>query len=208
MSSYTKPTKIWNLSGAKIRRGTTNHPEPEMKLNSTTQSKENRGNKEAYFWISFYTCEKTRITDLYFANDLLFSPMGAFNLNNFETIIWTKECVGVLVVIKNKWIWAKKRQLLQTGREDVFVRLQFNIICDLLSCFDILRNLLHKLLRFIIFLPNRSSFILSQMRQAQPLVWYFSYKHTETRCSHTVKSTQNIFLERIKGSQSQVWFWS
>lgn len=32
-------------------------------------------------------CEKTRITDLYFANDLLFSPMGALNLNNFETII-------------------------------------------------------------------------------------------------------------------------
>lgn len=32
-------------------------------------------------------CEKTRITDLYFAKDLLFSPMGALNLNNFETII-------------------------------------------------------------------------------------------------------------------------
>lgn len=54
-------------------------------------------------------CEKIRIIDLYFVNDFLFLLMGVFNLNNFEIIIWMKECVGVFVVFKNKWIWVKKK---------------------------------------------------------------------------------------------------
>lgn len=94
----------------------------------------------------------------------------------------------------------RKRQLLQTGREDVFVRLQFNLIWDLLSCFDILTIIFPLFLTKSILLhsqPNETSSTISLI---------FSYKHTETRCSHTVKSTQNIFLEDIKGSQSQVWF--